>query len=65
MNQDGNEKNEWIKKISEIEKIKNDFIGIGPIKSKLNNDLWKEFKVINLDFIKLDKIQIYNLKLFP
>ena len=52
MNQDGNEKNEWIKKISEIEKIKNDFIGMGPIKSKLNNDLWKEFKVINLDFIK-------------
>ena len=62
MNQDGNEKNEWIKKISEIEKIKNDFIGMGPIKSKLNNDLWKEFKVINLDFIKQKNLFFKNLK---
>ena len=62
MNQDRNEKNEWIKKISEIEKIKNDFIGIGPIKSKLNNDLWKEFKVINLDFIKQKNLFFKNLK---
>ena len=62
MNQDGNEKNEWIKKISEIEKIKNDFIGMGPIKSKLNNDLWKEFKIINLDFIKQKNLFFKNLK---
>ena len=62
MNEDGNEKNEWIKKISEIEKIKNDFIGMGPIKSKLNNDLWKEFKVINLDFIKQKNLFFKNLK---
>ena len=62
MNQDGNEKNEWIKKISEIEKIKNDFIGIGPIKSKLNNDLWKEFKILNLDFIKQKNLFFKNLK---
>ena len=62
MNEDGNEKNEWIKKISEIEKIKNDFIGIGPIKSKLNNDLWKEFKILNLDFIKQKNLFFKNLK---
>ncbi len=62
MNEDGNEKNEWIKKISEIEKIKNDFIGMGPIKSKLNNDLWKEFKIINLDFIKQKNLFFKNLK---
>ena len=62
MNEDRNEKNEWIKKISEIEKIKNDFIGMGPIKSKLNNDLWKEFKIINLDFIKQKNLFFKNLK---
>ncbi len=62
MNNEGNEKNEWIKKISEIEKIKNDFIGIGPIKSKLNNDLWKEFKTINKDFIKQKNLFFKNLK---
>ena len=62
MNEQGNEKNEWIKKISEIEKIKNYFIGIGPIKSKLNNDLWKEFKIINLDFIKQKNLFFKNLK---
>ena len=62
MNEDGNEKNEWIKKISEIEKIKNDFIGIGPIKSKLNNDLWKEFKILNLDIIKQKNLFFKNLK---
>ena len=62
MNEDGNEKNEWIKKISEIEKIKNDFIGMGPIKSKLNNDLWKEFKIINMDFIKQKNLFFKNLK---
>lgn len=62
MNEDGNEKNKWIKKISEIEKIKNDFIGIGPIKSKLNNDLWKEFKILNLDFIKQKNLFFKNLK---
>ena len=62
MNEKGNEKNQWIKKISEIEKIKNDFIGMGPIKSKLNNDLWKEFKIINLDFIKQKNLFFKNLK---
>ena len=62
MNQNGSEKNEWIKKISEIEKIKNDFIGMGPIKSKLNNDLWKEFKILNLDFIKQKNLFFKNLK---
>ena len=62
MNEKGNEKNQWIKKISEIEKIKNNFIGMGPIKSKLNNELWKEFKIINLDFIKQKNLFFKNLK---
>ena len=35
---------------------------MGPIKSKLNNDLWKEFKAINLDFIKQKNLFFKNLK---
>ena len=57
-----NEKNQWLKKISEIEMLKNKFIGMGPIKSSLNNELWKEFKLINKQFINEKNTFFKNLK---
>ena len=56
------DKNQWIKKISDIEKIKNEFIGMGPIKSSQNNELWKEFKLINKEFVKEKNLFFKNLK---
>jgi len=55
-------KNLWIKKINQIEKIKNKFIGMGPIKSSQNNEIWKEFKSINREFIKEKNLFFKNLK---
>ncbi len=55
-------KNLWIKKINQIEKIKNKFIGMGPIKSSQNNEVWKEFKSINKEFIKEKNLFFKNLK---
>ena len=55
-------KNEWIKKINQIEKIKNEFIGMGPIKSSENNEIWKEFKSINKEYIKEKNVFFKNLK---
>jgi hypothetical protein len=52
----------WLKKISEIEKIKDKFIGMGPIKSSENNELWKEFKILNKQFISEKNIFFKNLK---
>ena len=62
MNEKHEEKNEWIKKINQIEKIKNEFIGMGPIKSSENNEIWKEFKSINKEFIKEKNLFFKNLK---
>ena len=62
MNENIEEKNEWIKKINQIEKIKNEFIGMGPIKSSENNEIWKEFKSINKQFIKEKNLFFKNLK---
>ena len=55
-------KNQWIKKINQIENIKNKFIGMGPIKSSQNNEVWKEFKSINKKFIKEKNLFFKNLK---
>ena len=62
MNEEVEDKNQWIRKINKIEKIKNEFIGMGPIKSSQNNELWKEFKLINKDFVKEKNIFFKNLK---
>ena len=62
MNEKHEEKNEWIKKINQIEKIKDEFIGMGPIKSSENNEIWKEFKSINKEFIKEKNLFFKNLK---
>ena len=62
MNEKFEEKNEWIKKINQIEKIKNEFIGMGPIRSSENNEIWKEFKSINKEFIKEKNLFFKNLK---
>ena len=62
MNEEVEDKNQWIIKINKIEKIKNQFIGMGPIKSSQNNELWKEFKLINKDFVKEKNIFFKNLK---
>ena len=51
-----------IKKINQIEKIKDEFIGMGPIKSSENNEIWKEFKSINKEFIKEKNLFFKNLK---
>ena len=55
-------KNLWIKKINQIENIKNKFIEMGPIKSSQNNEIWKEFKSINREFIKEKNLFFKNLK---
>ena len=62
INDSVDEKNMWLKKISEIEKIKDEFIGMGPIKSSENNELWKEFKILNKQFISEKNIFFKNLK---
>ena len=62
MNEEVEDKNQWIRKINEIEKIKNEFIGMGPIKSSQNNELWREFKLINKDFVKEKNLFFKNLK---
>ena len=62
INDSVDEKNMWLKKISEIEKIKDKFIGMGPIKSSENNELWKEFKILNKQFISEKNIFFKNLK---
>ena len=56
------EKSKWIKKIKQIEKIKDQFIGMGPIKSSQNNKLWKEFKSVNKEFINKKNLFFKNLK---
>ena len=56
------EKSKWIKKIKQIEKIKDEFIGMGPIKSSQNNELWKEFKSVNKEFINKKNLFFKNLK---
>ena len=62
MNKNVTEKNQWLKKIVEIEKIKDKFIGLGPIKSSLNNELWKEFKNLNKVFVKNKNFFFKDLK---
>ena len=56
------EKSKWINKIKKIEKIKDEFIGMGPIKSSQNNELWKEFKSVNKEFINKKNLFFKNLK---
>jgi hypothetical protein len=56
------EKSKWIKKIKQIEKIKDEFIGMGPIKSSQNNELWREFKSANKEFINKKNLFFKNLK---
>jgi len=56
------EKSKWIKKIKQIEKIKDKFISMGPIKSSQNNELWKEFKSVNKEFINKKNLFFKNLK---
>ena len=63
MNEKHEEKNEWIKKINQIEKIKNEFIGMGPIKSSENNEIWKEFKSINKEFYLFPEYRQYPIRM--
>jgi len=56
------DKNNWIKKINNIEKIKSQFIGMGPIKSSSNSVLWDNFKSINKIFFKEKNLFFKKLK---
>jgi len=56
------DKNSWIKLINQVSKIKEEFINIGPIKIAENNEIWKEFKEINRNFIKEKNLFFKGLK---
>ena len=56
------DKNNWIKKINNIEKIKSQFIAMGPIRSSSNNVLWDNFKSINKIFFKEKNLFFKKLK---
>ena len=56
------DKNNWIKKINNIEKIKSQFIAMGPIRSSSNNVLWDNFKSINKLFFKEKNLFFKKLK---
>ena len=57
-----NNKNEWIKLINIFNKLKDNFINIGPLKLKENNQLWKDFKNLNRNFIKEKNLFFRTLK---
>ena len=48
--------------INQVSKIKEEFINIGPIKVAENNEIWKEFKEINRNFIKEKNLFFKGLK---
>ena len=57
-----NNKNEWIKLINIFNKLKDNFINIGPLKLKENDQLWKDFKNLNRNFIKEKNLFFRTLK---
>lgn len=57
-----NNKNEWIKFINTFTKLKDNFISIGPLKLKENDQLWKDFKDLNRRFINEKNLFFKTLK---
>ncbi|MBL6591067.1 MAG: DUF349 domain-containing protein [Flavobacteriaceae bacterium] len=57
-----NNKNEWIKLINICTKLKDNFINIGPLKLKENDQLWKDFKDLNRKFINEKNLFFKTLK---
>ena len=55
-------KNEWIKFINIFTKAKENFINIGPLKLKENDQLWKDFKDLNRKFIYEKNLFFKTLK---
>ena len=55
-------KNEWIKFINIFTKVKDNFINIGPLKLKENDQLWKDFKDLNRKFINEKNLFFKTLK---
>tara|TARA_X000000950_G_C13870308_1_gene642586 strand:- start:591 stop:1991 length:1401 start_codon:yes stop_codon:yes gene_type:complete len=57
-----NNKNEWIKFINIYTQLKDNFINIGPLKLKENDQLWKDFKDLNRKFINEKNLFFKTLK---
>ncbi len=57
-----NNKNEWIKFINIYTQLKDNFINIGPLKLKENDQLWEDFKDLNRKFINEKNLFFKTLK---